>query len=156
MAHKYEHISTGDGFKVENDGVETTVIPQTGYTLEPVGGSVYPQVSPKGTVVPQTGNATLTTDDMGKIQTNTGAAGTITLTLPTAASCIGKAMKVQLTDAQVVRLDPNGSEKIYLGGSGVAGKYLNIAGVIGNFAEIYSDGVDWIVSAYSGVLTKEA
>lgn len=30
MAHKYEHISTGGGFKVSNNGVETVVIEQDG------------------------------------------------------------------------------------------------------------------------------
>jgi len=30
MAHKYEHISTGGGFKVRNAGVDTTVINQNG------------------------------------------------------------------------------------------------------------------------------
>ncbi len=30
MAHKYEHISTGAGFKVSNDGTDTTVITQAG------------------------------------------------------------------------------------------------------------------------------
>lgn len=30
MAHKYEHVSTGGGFKVKNSGTETTVISQAG------------------------------------------------------------------------------------------------------------------------------
>ena len=30
MAHKYEHISTGEGFKVLNNGTETAVINQDG------------------------------------------------------------------------------------------------------------------------------
>lgn len=156
MAHKAKHTSTSEGFSVLNQGVETTVIPQTGRTLEPVGGSVYPQVSPKGTVEAQAATADLEVSDFGKINTNTGASGTIVLTLPAAATVAGKTIKIQLTVAQIVRLLPQTGEKIYLGGSGVATKYLNIAGVIGNYAEVYSDGTDYLVTAYSGVLTKEA
>lgn len=156
MASKYEHKSTGGGFSVVNNGVETGVIPQTGRTLEPVGGSVYPQVSPKGTIEAQAATADLVVDDFGKINTNTGASGTIVLTLPAAATVIGKTIKIQVTAAQIVRLLPQTGEKIYLGGDGVATKYLNIAGVIGNFADVYSDGTDYLVTNYAGVLTKEA
>jgi hypothetical protein len=113
-------------------------------------------VSPKATVEANTADGTLTVANCGKIQTNTGAAGTITLTLPAVSAASGTAIKVQVTAAQIVRLDPASSEKIYLGGSGVAGKYLQIAGVIGNYADVYCDGTDWIVLDYSGVLTKEA
>ncbi len=35
MASKYEHISTGAGFKVSNSGVETTVITQAGRSAMP-------------------------------------------------------------------------------------------------------------------------
>lgn len=113
-------------------------------------------VSPKASVEANAADGTLTVANCGKIQTNTGAAGTITLTLPAVSAAAGTALKVQMTVAQIVRLDPAGTEKIYLGGSGAAGKYLQIAGVIGNFADVYCDGSDWIVLGYSGVLTKEA
>ncbi len=88
--------------------------------------------------------------------TNTGAAGTIQLTLPAAADFIGRATRFQITVAQIVQIVPATGEKIYLGGSGVADKYLQIAGVIGNYAELYSDGTDYHVTGYSGVLTKQA
>lgn len=116
----------------------------------------YLEVSPKASVEANTGDATLTYANCGKIQTNTGAAATITLTLPAVSTAAGTAMKIQLTAAQIVRLDPASSEKIYLGGSGVAGKYAQIAGVIGNYADIYCDGTDWLIMDYSGVVTKEA
>jgi hypothetical protein len=45
---------------------------------------------------------------------------------------------------------------VYLGGDGVDDKDLNIAGVIGNYADVYSNGSDYVVTTYSGVLTKEA
>lgn len=116
-----------------------------------------PFVSPKATVVAKTADATLTAAEVhGKQITNTGASGTVVLTLPSAPTVAGQAFRVQLTAAQIVRLLPATGQKVFLGGSGVASKYLNVAGVIGNFADVYSDGVDWIVTNYSGVVTKEA
>lgn len=112
-------------------------------------------VLPSATVSAQAATATLTSAVFGKNVTNTGSSGTITLTLPAAAQSRGLAFRVQLTVAQIVRLDPAGSEKIYLGGSGAAGKYLEIAAVIGNYADIYCDGTDYHVVGYAGVLTKE-
>lgn len=118
--------------------------------------TVYKSISPKASVSAKDATATLATTDFNKILTNTGASGTVVLTLPAAANVSGDGIKVQITVAQIVQLTPATGEKIYLGGSGVASKYLNIAGVIGNYADIYSDGTDYIVTNYSGVLTKEA
>jgi hypothetical protein len=120
------------------------------------GKVFYPTVAPNATVGAKAATATLSLSDMGLNLTNTGASGTIVLTLPPAATCLGRGFTVQLTVAQIVQLEPNGSESIYLGGSGVAGKYLNIAGVIGNYANVYCDGTQWLVTGYAGVLTKEA
>ena len=115
-----------------------------------------PFVDPKATPVAKAANATLTAANCnGNNITNTGAGAGITLTLPAASAAAGCAFRVQVTVAQTVTVDPT-TGKIYLGGSGVADKTLGIAGVIGNFAEIYSDGVDWMVTNYAGVLTKEA
>lgn len=119
-------------------------------------GTVFKAISPKATVSAQAATATLATTDFNKILTNTGTSGTVVLTLPAAASVAGSGIKIQVTVAQIVRLTPATGEKVYLGGSGVASKYLNIAGVIGNYADVYSDGTDYIVTSYSGVLTKEA
>src|SRR4051812_25725650 len=113
------------------------------------------RVRPDATVQANTADGTLTVANGGKIQTNTGAAGTITLTLPAVAASAGSAIKVQVTAAQIVRLDPTGTEKAYLGGDGVAGKYVQIAAVIGNYADLYCDGQYWLVTGYSGVVTKE-
>lgn len=114
-----------------------------------------PFVSPKATVSAHAANATLTVADFGKQHTNTGASGAITLTLPAPADCAGMPLRVQMTVAQVVNLDPL-TKSIYLGGSGVADKLCIIAGVIGNYLDLYSDGVDFLVTGYSGVVTKEA
>ena len=116
-----------------------------------------PFVAPNATVVALTTGTTLTVADHGaKNVTNTGAGGTNTHTLPAVADAAGVSIRFQTTAAQIVRLDPSGTEKIFLGGSGVAGKYLNIAATIGNFADVYCDGVQWHVISYSGVVTKEA
>jgi hypothetical protein len=115
-----------------------------------------PQVSPKATVEANAADAALTVANFGKIQTNTGASGTVVLTLPAASTVAGCSLKVQLTAAQIVRLTPASGEKVFLGGSGAASKYLQVAAAIGNYVDICCDGVDFLVMHYSGVLTKEA
>jgi len=115
-----------------------------------------PQITPKATVEANGAGATLTVANFGKIQTNTGAGGGIVLTLPPAATAAGCGLKVQVTAAQTVTLTPAAGEKVYLGGSGVASKYALIAGAIGNFLDLYCDGVDFLIMNYSGVVTKEA
>jgi hypothetical protein len=92
----------------------------------------------------------------GLLYTNAGAAKTIVFTLPTAESMAGSCIGFKVMAAQIVRCLPVTGEKIFLHGSGVATKYLNIAAVIGNYAELYSDGVDWTVEHGVGVVTKEA
>jgi predicted RecA/RadA family phage recombinase len=119
-------------------------------------GDVVLRVSPKATVVAEAASAAIAAADFDKIHTNTGAAAGIVLTLPAAATVAGRAIKVQLTAAQTVTLTPAAGEKVYLGGSGVASKYCLIAGVIGNFLDLASDGTDYLVVGYSGVVTKEA
>ena len=94
--------------------------------------------------------------DFAKNNTNTGAGGTVVLTLPAASKCKEQKMKVYITVAQTLRLTPQTGEKIYLAGSGTATKYLNIAGTIGSYCVVYCDGQSFYVTDYSGVLTKEA
>lgn len=165
--HSKEFIASGGSYKVRaSNGTETEIITPAGVladaalqaknTLPVVGGTLYPIVSPKATVEANTADATLAAANFGKIQTNTGASGTIVLTLPAASTVAGKAIKVALTVAQIVRVKPATGEKVYLTGSGVASKYLNIAGVIGNYVDIYCDGTDFLVVGGDGVLTKEA
>jgi len=121
-----------------------------------LGGYYYPVVAANATVGAKAATASMSSTDMGKNITNTGAAGTVTLTLPKASSVPEQFFRFQATVAQITRFDPYGTEKVYLGGSGVAGKYLQVAGTIGNYADLYCDGVQWIVTGYAGVLTKEA
>lgn len=104
----------------------------------------------------KTADYTVTTSDMGKILTNAGAAGVVVFTLPPAASCKNQAVKVCALAAQITRLLPRTGESVFWGGSGVASKYAQLAGVIGNYIEVFSDGTQWIVTNHSGVVTKEA
>lgn len=60
------------------------------------------------------------------------------------------------TAAQTIQFIPASGDMIYLNGSGVADKYAQIASVIGNRIEVYSDGVDYVVTDYAGVATKQA
>lgn len=118
--------------------------------------SPVPWIDQRGTPTACAGDTTLTAATCaGKIVTNTGAGGTIVLTLPAVATMAGKALRIQVTVAQIVRASLAGVG-VYLAGSGVAGKYLNVAGVIGNYVVLYCDGAHYHVVDYSGVLTKEA
>jgi len=118
---------------------------------------VYPSINPKtATVTARTADTTLVAANFDAITTNTGAIGVQVLTLPAAALVAKKGLRVAVTAAYSITLTPESGEKIWLNGSGVASKYLLIAGTIGNFCEIYSDGTDYIVTNYSGVVTKEA
>lgn len=103
-----------------------------------------------------TEDATLGVSNFGKVQSNTGATGIVALTLPSAASVAGLVVRLQITEGQPLKAVPASGEKIYLAGSGAASKYLLIAGSLGSFAELISDGVVYHVTKCNGVLTKEA
>jgi hypothetical protein len=119
-------------------------------------GQVFPQVNPSATVAAKTATATLTASDFGKNLTNTGASGTIVLTLPSASAVRDLCVRIQVTVAQIVSLSPISTEAVFLGGNGVVNKDLSIAGVIGNYVDVYSDGTRFLVTGYAGVATKEA
>lgn len=114
------------------------------------------RVSAKATVEANAASATLTAANFGKIQTNTGASANVALTLPAASAVAGLAVRAAVLAAQTMQFVPPTGGKIFLNGSGVADKYVQIAGVIGNFLEVYSDGVDFVVTGYAGVATKQA
>ena len=115
-----------------------------------------PLVQADATVVEHDDVVTLTASSFAKIHTNTGAIASKEWTLPAAEDAAGMSLKVQLTAAQDVVLVPASGEAIFLGGSGTADEKLTITGVIGNYADIYCDGVQYHVFDYSGVLTKAA
>lgn len=103
-----------------------------------------------------TANDTLTTAENGTVHTNTGATGTITLTLP--AAVVGLHYYFKVGAAQELRLDPNGTETISLPSSGVpgaAGKYL-VADAIGETVHLLcAVAANWCVMGYTGTWSAE-
>lgn len=113
-----------------------------------------PSVNPKSwTVTARTADTTLTADDLNAITTNAWDSGAQVLTLPAARLAWHKCLKVAVLAAQDITIATIDWEKIYLNWSWIEWNEVLIAGVIGNFADIYSDGTDYIVTNYSGVLT---
>jgi len=115
-----------------------------------------PLVPANATVVAHANAVTLTVASFALIHTNTGAIASKEWTLPAAKDAAGMSIKVQITAAQDVVLVPASGEQIFLGGGGVADEKLTIAGVIGNYADVYCDGERYHVFDYNGVLTKAA
>ena len=68
---------------------------------------------------------TVTTNDNGKVFTNTGASGAVTFSLP--AATVGLWYRFVVKAAQELRIDPNGTETISLptGVQQAAGKYIS-------------------------------
>jgi len=118
---------------------------------------IYPTVDlADATVTTKTADYTVLKTEMNRIFNNTGDDGTQVLSLPALKDVQGSCLRVAVTAAQVIRLLPLTGQAINLNGSAVVTKYLNIAGVIGNYVDIYADEDEWVVTGYSGVVTKEA
>jgi len=124
--------------------------------LDMYQGKIIPVVKPNATVAAKTATANLSSSDWNKNVTNTGSSGTIVLTLLTPVGNANKVFRVQVTAAQIVSLSPPAGVGVYLGGSGVDAKDAHIAGVIGNYLDVYCDGANYHITGYSGVATKEA
>lgn len=118
----------------------------------------FPQINPVQTPEAFTSTAaqTLTVSDKFKIKTNLSLANTVTITLPAAAAAAGCVIRFAALAAQAMRVAPASGESVYLHGSGVADKYAQLANAIGNYMDLYSDGENWIVARYSGVVTKQS
>lgn len=100
---------------------------------------------------------TLTADESGSLHTNTGATGTVTLTLPAAA--VGRRFLFVVGAAQSLRIDPAGTQQICLPSTGVpgaAGKYLG-SSTVGSAVQLVCGvpGV-WHVAGASGTWAAEA
>jgi hypothetical protein len=129
------------------------------YVFETSTVPAYPTVDARtATIVTKTADYTVTVADLSTptIFNNAADDGTQTLSLPAVALAKGKVIRAHCLAAQIIRLDASGTESINLHGSAVAGKYVQLAGVIGNYIELFCDGTQWIVTGYSGVVTKEA
>lgn len=118
----------------------------------------YPKPLLSKTAVAKTADYTIpnTLAAADTIYTNTGASGTVVFTLPSVKAAHGVTFRFHAFAAQIIRALPVTGEAVNLSGSAVVTKYLNLAGVIGNYVDLYCDGTQWIVTAWAGVLTKEA
>ena len=108
------------------------------------------------TVEAHTADDTLTNVESGSVHTNTGASGTITLTLP--AAIVGVEFYFRVGAAQALRIDPNGTETISLPSTGVpgaAGKYL-VADAIGESVHLVCCSAgSWTAFGFTGTWTAE-
>ena len=119
----------------------------------------YPTLDVRNaTITTKTAAYTITQADLDAptIFDNTGDAGDLPLTLPLASLSAGKVVRAYATAAQTISLTPATGDIINYNGNAVASKYCRLAGVIGNYIEVFSDGVQWIVTQGNGVITKEA
>lgn len=140
--------------KVFNRGVR---IDDSANGLQLLENPVYPKVNPRtATVSAKTSDYTIPAAGLNAIYTNAGASGTVVFTLPSVKTSAGKALTLHSLAAQIVRALPQTGEAVNLNGSAVVTKYLNVANVIGNYADLYCDGSQWIVTGYAGVVTKES
>lgn len=140
--------------KIFNRGVRVEDA-STGEGFQLLDNPIYPTVNLRtATVTAKTADFTITAQD--QIYTNSGASGTVVFTLPTVVGNAGKALRFHLLAAQILRALPVSGQAVNLSGSAVVTKYLNIAATIGNYADLYCDGYQWVVTGYSGVVTKEA
>lgn len=105
-----------------------------------------------------TADDTLTAAEMyGSVHTSVGAAGTVVLTLP--ASVVGMHAWFRVGAAQELRLEPNGTEKIALpstGVAGAAGKYLTANADGESVQLVCTKAGEWSVFGFTGTWTAEA
>jgi hypothetical protein len=129
----------------------------TGVSKDYFGNHRYAVTLPTATATAHAATATLSDSALANLNhTNTGAGGAIVLTLPSANTIPMQGFRVYVTVAEQISLSPLATEKVWLAGSGVLDKDLVIAGAIGNYVDIYSDGTDYHAVRWSGVVTKEA
>lgn len=129
------------------------------YVFEETTVPAYPTIDPRtATVTTKTADYTVTIADLEAptIFNNTGDDGTQVLTLPSVKVAKGKVLRAYCTAAQIIRLLPQTGQAVNYNGNAVVTKYLNLAGVIGNYVEVFCDGKQWIVTQANGVVTKEA
>lgn len=141
-------FNRGGQFSSEDGGVQEAN--KLGHTTRN-----YPLTKGSAQVIAKTADYTLNQQtDMDAILTNTGASGAIVFTLPTAKANHGVCFRVHAFAAQQISLSPQTGEAISLSGSAVVSKNLVIAGVIGNYVDIYCNGISWEAVNCNGVVTK--
>lgn len=129
------------------------------YALEASTSPSYPTIDVRtATVAIKTADYTVLAADLSAptIFNNSGDAGAQVLTLPAVADSKGKVLRAHALAAQTIALDPASGEAVNYNGSAVVSKYVLVAGVIGNYIEVFCDGTEWVVTQANGVITKEA
>jgi hypothetical protein len=133
MAHKYEHVSTGGGFKVRNSEVDTTVINQNG-TVATVINAYVPTADGTGTGVITPGT---------QIATVTPANAAHWVTLP--APVIGTKITLVSTNATGYEIRTSDPATIGINGGVGAGAESAITGAIGTMVELLCvSATNWI------------
>jgi hypothetical protein len=108
----------------------------------------------KETIEAHTSDDTLTTAESGSVQSNLGATGTVTLTLPASAPA-GTIFSFAVQAAYELRIDP-GTATIRDDSGQTAYKYKS-ANAIGECLSIVADSNgDWATIAKNGTWTEEA
>lgn len=108
-------------------------------------------------VTAHTANYTLTANDSGTCHSSKGASGAITATLPPATA--GLHFYFYVGAAQEHRLDPDGTEKISLpstGVAGAAGKYLTADAIGESVRVVCCETGIWTVFGFTGTWTQES
>lgn len=94
--------------------------------------------------------------ETGAIFENTGAAGTVTLTM-SSAQIIGTNFSIAVVVAQEVRLVPNtGGTFIVNGAIQTADKYISVTAIGDKIDVIYLGGTNWLVQDNGATVTVEA
>lgn len=94
---------------------------------------------------------------LNKTNTNLGASGTITLTLPALSTAAGKKIDFEVKAGQALRVDPDGSEKIFINGAEqAAGKYVECSAVGGRLRLYKRSATVWATRFIRGTWTVEA
>lgn len=108
-------------------------------------------------VVALTASATLTNDDMGKVLTNRGAAGAVTITLPTpSGDNAGGSVEVRVVADQNVIVNCSTNDKIVIINDAAADSvaWQTSSEKIGGGGRFVSDGTNWFFeSANAGANT---
>lgn len=108
----------------------------------------------KDVITLTSGSRTLTAAESGSLLCNTGAAGAVTFVLPPATP--GLEFFANVTAAQELRLDPDGSEVMALPSTGAlqtGGKYLTANTIVGAVHIVCVDAGVWRTQSYLGTWT---
>lgn len=106
------------------------------------------------TIEAHTDDDTLTAAESGSVQSNLGATGTVTLSLPASASA-GTAFIFAVQAAQELRVDP-GSATIRDDSGQTADRYKSASAIGASLSLVADSNGDWVTIAKNGTWTEEA